>query len=122
MSKDADETMQPEADERTAPKADETTAPEANETSHGNNLNRKEHHDTVSPFHSVGFKTDVTKRIIKVLSEMAKVCPKVGSSYFDGKVLVSRLWCALINYHFLISLLQLVFFSITSEHQEFLTT
>ena len=41
--------------------------------------------DKVSPFHSVGFKTDVTKRIIKVLLEKATVRPKVGSSYFGWK-------------------------------------
>ena len=57
------------------PEADETTAPEANEMSNGNNLNRKKSHDKVSPFHSVGFKTDVTKRIIKVLLENATVRP-----------------------------------------------
>jgi hypothetical protein len=60
MSTDADETM--------PPKADHTTA-----------------HDKVSPFHSVGFKTDVTERIIKVLLEKATVHPKVGSSYFGWK-------------------------------------
>jgi hypothetical protein len=60
MSTDADETMLPETDQTTA-------------------------HDKVSPFHSVGFKTDVTERIIKVLLEKATVHPKVGSSYFGWK-------------------------------------
>ena len=39
----------------------------------------------VSPFHSCGFNTAVTERIIKVLLEKAIVHPKVGHSYFGWK-------------------------------------
>ena len=63
--------------ETTPPEADlsETTPPE-NETTVITKL---------SPFHSCGFKTDVTERIIQVLLQKAIVRPTVGPTYFGWK-------------------------------------
>ena len=63
--------------ETTPPEADlsETTPPE-NETTVITKL---------SPFHSCGFKTDVTERIIQVMLQKAIVRPTVGPTYFGWK-------------------------------------
>ena len=70
MPPEAEETMPPEANqtETMPPQQDETTAM-----------------TKVSPFHSCGFTTDVTERIIKVLLDKAIVRPEVGRPYFGWK-------------------------------------
>ena len=47
------------------------------------------------PFHSVGFMTDVTERMIKVLLAKAIGVLKGGTLILDRKVLVFPVWCLL---------------------------